>query len=171
MSEVWRKLVSNGWVQAVFRTWTIFSLRLNTWILTRFWLRLLMFKPTSHTCTTKLDHSVYVGLPNLYWTRVKCLGKINFNLHSKMALLTWQCHNNLSRSLDVPLFQLNAQIQQAQRCGAAANQKRRNNSTVSNWNGEVEDGSWRDGAYLQLQSGFLSSSNSALVLPSTLISA
>ena len=99
-------------------------------------------------------HSVYVGLPNLYWTRVKCLGKINFNLHSKMALLTWQCHNNLSRSLDVPLFQLNAQIQQAKRCGAAANQKWSNNSTVSNWIGEVEDGSSLDGAYLQLRRGF-----------------
>jgi len=34
--EVWRKLVSNGWVQAVFRTSTIYSLRLNRWILTRF---------------------------------------------------------------------------------------------------------------------------------------
>ena len=95
MSEVWRKLVSNGWVRAVFRTSTIYSLRLNTWILTRFWLHFWMFKQASHTYTTELDHSVYVGLPNLYWTRVKCLGKINFNLHSKMALLTCQCHNNL----------------------------------------------------------------------------
>jgi len=41
----------------------------------------------------------------------------------------------------IPLFEISAQIQQAKRCGAAANQKWRNNSTVSNWIGEVEDGS------------------------------
>ena len=154
MSEVWRKLVSNRWVQAVFRTSTIYSLRLNTWILTRFWLRFWMFKQASHTYTTELDHSVYVGLPNLYWSRVKCLGKINFNLHSNMALLTCQCHNNISPLSRRSSVQLNAQIQQAKRCGAAANQKWRSHSTVSNWIGEVEDGSSRDGAYLQLQSGF-----------------
>ena len=50
--------------------------------------------------------------------------------------------------------------------------KWRNNSTVSNWIVEVEDGSSRDGTYLQLVTErILSSSDSALVLPSTPISA
>ena len=90
-----------------------------------------------------------------------------------MALLTCQCHNNISPLSRRSSVQLNAQIQQAKRCGAAANQKWRNNSTVSNWIGEVEDGSSRDGTYLQLQSGLCQVQNLdlALVLPSTPISA